>query len=62
MFAAITFAYDHADAIVSTATGVVTIASIITAATDTPPPDTWLGKAYKVLEVLALVLGKAKSK
>lgn len=51
---------DNADTIVSTATGVVTIASIVTAATPTPAPDTTLGKIYKLIEVLALVIGRAK--
>jgi hypothetical protein len=51
---------ENPEVVISTATSVVTIASVITASTDTPPPDTWLGKAYKILEVLALVLGKAK--
>lgn len=43
-----------------TVTSVVTIASVITMNTDTPSPDTWLGKAYKIIEILALVVGKAK--
>lgn len=53
---------DHSDTIISTATGVVTIASIVTASTETPPPETVLGKIYRILEVLALVMGKAKNK
>jgi hypothetical protein len=62
MLATITYAFDNADTIISTATAVVTAASILTAATDTPKPDTWLGKLYKILEVLALVIGRAKDK
>lgn len=39
---------------------VVLIASLITAGTKTPDPATKLGKVYKVIEVLALVIGRAK--
>lgn len=48
------------DRILSVATAVVTAASVVTASTDTPSPETWLGKLYKLLEILALVVGKAK--
>jgi hypothetical protein len=41
-------------------TTVVSVASVITAATETPKPETALGKLYKILELLALVIGKAK--
>ena len=58
----ISYIIENSDTIISTATGVVTIASVITASTDTPKPDTWLGKLYKILEILALVLGKTKHK
>lgn len=40
--------------------GIVTIASIIVAGTPTPDPNTALGRIYKVIEVAALVVGKAK--
>jgi hypothetical protein len=39
---------------------IVLIASLITAGTNTPDPATRLGKLYKVIEVLALVVGRAK--
>lgn len=48
------------ESILTVATSVVTIASIVTTATDTPAPETLLGKLYKILEVLALVIGKTK--
>lgn len=48
--------------ILSVATGAVTIASLVTANTETPDPDTWLGKAYRIIEILAMVVGKAKNK
>lgn len=45
---------------ITIAGAVVIVASLITAGTKTPDPDTKWGKAYKVIEVLALVFGKAK--
>ena len=41
-------------------TTIVSVASVITASTETPKPETVLGKLYKILELLALVVGKAK--
>lgn len=41
-------------------TAVVTLASAITAATPTPAPGTLLSKLYKLIELLALNIGKAK--
>lgn len=46
--------------VITVATGVVTAASIITAGTKTPDPSTFWGKCYKVIELFALVFGKAK--
>lgn len=48
------------DRIVSIATAAVTIASFITMKTETPDPDTFLGKAYRIIEIIAMVVGKAK--
>ena len=45
---------------VETAGLVVTGASIVCAGTPTPDPNSRLGRAYQVLEMLALVVGKAK--
>ncbi|WP_205249339.1 hypothetical protein [Escherichia coli] len=39
---------------------IIAVASIFTAHTATPDPSTKLGKAYKVVELLALNYGKAK--
>lgn len=39
---------------------VVMIASAIVAATPTPAPGTWQASAYRVLELLAIVVGRAK--
>ena len=41
---------------------VVTVASAIVAMTPTPADDKFLGKLYKIVEALALVIGKAKEK
>ena len=41
-------------------TGVVCAASIICALTPTPKDDAMIGKLYKILEVCALNIGKAK--
>jgi lysozyme family protein len=42
------------------ACAVVTIASLVVAGTRTPDPNTKLGKVYKFVETVALVIGKAK--
>ena len=51
---------DNSDVILSTLTGIVTIASIIVAGTRTPSPDSVMGKIYKAVEFLSLTIGKAK--
>ncbi len=43
-------------------TYIVTIASLITGFTNTPKDDNVLSKAYKIIEVLAIVTNKAKQK
>jgi len=53
---------DNSDIIISTLTGIVTIASIIVAGTRTPSSDTVMGKIYKAVEFLSLTIGKAKEK
>mgnify|MGYP003139167681 CR=1 FL=1 len=53
---------DNSDIILSTLTGIVTIASIIVAGTRTPSSDTVMGKIYKAVEFLALTIGKTKEK
>ncbi len=40
----------------------VTIASAIAAITPTPKDDKWIGKLYKIIDVCALNIGKAKDK
>jgi len=51
---------NNSDVILSTVTGVITIASLIIAGTKTPDPNTVLGKIYKAVEFLSLTIGKAK--
>ncbi len=41
---------------------IVTVASLITALTPTPKDNAWMGKIYKIIETLALNIGKAKDK
>ena len=46
--------------IISIVTSIVCAASFIAAVTKTPKDDQLIGKFYKVIEVLALNIGKAK--
>ena len=46
--------------IVGIMTGVVCAASIICSLTETPKDDAMIGKLYKILEIAALNIGKAK--
>jgi|TARA_R110001599_G_scaffold305409_1_gene511720 hypothetical protein len=41
---------------------IVTVASLIAASTPTPKDDIWIGKLYKLVDLLALNIGKAKQK
>jgi hypothetical protein len=50
------------ETVVQWITAAIAIASIITATTPTPKDDTILGKFYKFIEMLAIVVGKAKDK
>jgi hypothetical protein len=50
----------HSDQIIDALTAIVTGASALAALTPTPKDDTFLGKAYKVVDWLALNVGKAK--
>ena len=46
--------------IVTWVTAIVTISSIIAARTPTPKDDIWIGKIYKLIDMLAINVGKAK--
>ena len=48
--------------LVSIVTLIVTVASIVAASTPTPKDDEWIGKLYKLVDLLALNIGKAKDK
>lgn len=41
---------------------VVAVASAIASVTDTPKDDVWVAKAYKIIDALAINIGKAKQK
>jgi hypothetical protein len=47
---------------ISIITMIVTAASLIAASTPTPKDDIWIGKLYKLVDLLALNIGKAKEK
>jgi|TARA_Y100000310_G_scaffold281546_1_gene302091 hypothetical protein len=53
---------EHKDALIGIITGAVAVASAIAALTPTPKDDTWVGKIYKLVDLLALNVGKAKDK
>tara|TARA_R110002020_G_scaffold22733_1_gene76430 strand:- start:1526 stop:1702 length:177 start_codon:yes stop_codon:yes gene_type:complete len=53
---------ENKEALISILTGVVALASAIAALTPTPKDDTIVGKIYKVIDLLALNVGKAKDK
>ena len=45
---------------ISIVTMIVTAASLIAASTPTPKDDIWIGKLYKLIDLLALNIGKPK--
>ena len=62
MIQVITWISAHADQIVGALTSIVTGASALAALTPTPKDDSIIGKIYKVIDFLALNIGKAKDK
>ena len=58
----ITYLVSNVDSIIAALTAVVTAASAIAALTPTPKDDGFASKAYKVVDWLALNIGKAKDK
>ncbi len=48
--------------IVSWTTAAIAIASIIASLTPTPKDDAWIGKLYKLIDLVAFNFGKAKDK
>ncbi len=53
---------DNIDQILSILGSIVVLCSVIVAGTNTPNPNTKIGKIYKIIEFLALVFGKTKDK
>ena len=58
----ISYFLDNASSIVQALTAVVTACSLIAALTPTPKDDGLVKWAYKILDLLALNVGKAKDK
>lgn len=56
----ITYVITNAEVILGIASSVVAVASAVAALTPTPKDDSWVAKAYKVIDWLALNVGKAK--
>lgn len=48
--------------VITALTTISVLASLVTALTPTPRDDILLGKLYKIIEALGLVLGRAKDK
>ena len=48
--------------IIGYVTMIVTVASLVAASTPTPKDDVWIGKLYKMIDLLAINVGKAKEK
>ena len=53
---------DHINKYIEVALAIHAAASAICALTPTPKDDAVLGKLYKIIETLALVVGKAKQR
>ena len=62
MIQALTWLSAHADQIIGALTSIVTGASALAALTPTPKDDSIIGKLYKIVDFLALNIGKAKDK
>ena len=56
----ITYILENSTELIGIATAIVTAASAIAALTPTPQDDTWVGKAYRIVDWLALNIGRAK--
>jgi hypothetical protein len=58
----ITWILEHKLDLINAVTAVIAAASAIAAVTPTPKDDGWAAKAYKLIDWLALNIGKAKDK
>ena len=50
------------ETIIEIVTAAVTLASTIAAVTKTPNDDHWVGKVYRILDFLAMNVGRAKDR
>ena len=55
-----TFVGNNKEVLFAVVTAVVTLASLIASLTPTPKDDRWVGKLYKLVDLLALNVGRAK--
>ena len=60
MIQLISWVTSHSDQILDIATKIVAASSAFAAITPTPKDDTFVGKMYKIVDWLALNIGKAK--
>lgn len=51
---------EHKEALLTIVTTSVTLASLVASLTPTPKDDTFVGKLYKLVDTLALNIGRAK--
>jgi hypothetical protein len=58
----ISYLVSNVDSILLTVSAIVAAASAVAALTPTPSDDAFVAKAYKVIDWLALNIGKAKDK
>lgn len=56
------FLPDSLEGWIAAGTAVVAAASAVAAVTPTPKDDRWIGKIYRIVDLLALNVGKAKDK
>ena len=57
-----TYIQENWESILGILTGIVAIASAVAAMTPTPKDDGWVKRLYKLLDLLAFNVGKAKDK
>ena len=58
----INYILENKEDLIAIVGSVVALASLVAALTPTPKDDKWTGKAYKIVDWLALNVGKAKDK
>ena len=58
----ITYITENHEVLLAILTGVISVASLIASLTPTPKDNTVVGKLYKLVDLLALNIGKAKDK